>query len=114
MAKKVVVVALLAMLLTGAVVAQGPRYIDGVYQGRGDGFSDYIDVEVIIEEGLIKDIEVTYFDDTRFVGDVAIEKLRKQMLDEQTIEVDTVSQATFSSQGFIEAVKDALKDSTQD
>ena len=36
------------------------------------------------------------------------------MLAEQTIEVDTISQATFSSQGFIEAVKDALKDATRD
>ena len=113
MAKKLLVAALLAMLLAGGVVAEG-QFIDGVYQGRGDGYSDYIDVEVIIEEGLIKDITVTYFGDTRFVGDVAIEKLREKMLAEQTIEVDTISQATFSSQGFIEAVKDALKDATRD
>jgi uncharacterized protein with FMN-binding domain len=113
MAKILIVAALLAMLLAGGAGTQG-QYIDGVYQGRGDGYSDYIDVEVIIEEGLIKDITVTYFGDTRFVGDVAIEKLREKMLAEQTIEVDTISQATFSSQGFIEAVKDALKDATRD
>lgn len=89
---------------------QKTEYVDGVYEGRGDGYNDYIDVEVIIEGGVIKEIKVVYCEDTPFIWDLAVEQLTKKMISEQTLEVDTISQATYSSRGFIDAVKDALKE----
>ncbi len=84
------------------------NYKDGIYNGEAKGFGGTVAVEVTVENGKINKIDVTshekedaaYFDSAIYVID--------EMIDEQSTDVDTVSGATFSSNGIIGAVKDAL------
>ena len=84
-------------------------YQDGTYEGTGTGYKGDIRVEVVVGNGEITSIEVTETtDDAAYFSQA--EALTEEILDRQTTEgVDAVSGATFSSNGIIEAVKDALK-----
>ncbi len=85
------------------------NYEDGVYEGIGEGYSDEITVEVIINDGMISSIEVLKHGDSEDLAEPAFDDLREQILEVQTPEVDVVSGATSSSEGFISAVKNALE-----
>ena len=83
-------------------------YKDGVYYGTGEGFKGDITVAIIIQDKTLKAAVITEAeDDAAF-----LEKAKKILSDVVTVQgskVDTVSGATFSSKGIIEAVKNALK-----
>ncbi len=81
---------------------------DGVYVGSADGFNGEITVSVTIEGGTITAVEVTDHDDTPFIADPAIETLTQAIVDSQSADVDVVSGATYTSNGVMNAVKDAL------
>ncbi|MGB4610700.1 MAG: 4Fe-4S binding protein [Saccharofermentanales bacterium] len=81
---------------------------DGVYQGSGTGFRGTTEVSVTVKDGMITDITVeSYADDDQFFGK-AQSGIIDSILSEQTINVDTVSGATFSGNGIIEAVANAM------
>ena len=83
-------------------------YLDGTYEGSGTGFGGPVSVSVAIENDTILSIDDTgheledpaYYDSARSV--------LSEIVKGQTLDVDTVSGATFSSAGLIEAVNDAL------
>ena len=83
-------------------------WADGTYQGEGQGFAGKIELSVTVEGGQIKTIEVV----GNVSDDAAYFNQAKALLDDiiakQTPQVDTVSGATFSSKGLIQAVQDAL------
>ena len=81
---------------------------DGKYEGSGLGFGDTITVEVTIQDGKMTDIAVVSADgEDRPYYNQALTILDK-MLSTQSSEVDTVSGATLTCEGMIEAVADAL------
>lgn len=84
------------------------RYADGVYEGEGTGFGGQIVVSVTIGEGAITDITVLSADGEDPAYYTLAESVLEEMLKTQSAQVDTVSGATFSSGGIIEAVEDAL------
>lgn len=47
--------------------------------------------------------------DTKRIAEPAIEKLTSEIIAKQSVDVDDVAGATYTSQGFKEAVADALK-----
>lgn len=84
-------------------------YSDGTYEGEGKGYSGKLKVQVTVSGGKITEIEITETSD-----DQAYLRLASQLIDEiiekqSTDEIDTVSGATFSSKGILEAVSDALE-----
>ncbi|OHW63340.1 putative electron transport protein YccM [Andreesenia angusta] len=84
-------------------------YKDGIYEGTGIGFRGETRVSVVVENGLITDIEVLDSqDDEKFL--VRAESgVVGSIIDTQSLEVDAVSGATYSSDGIMEAVKDAVE-----
>lgn len=88
--------------------ADASAWADGTYEGTGVGFGGDITVSVTIQDGQITDIEVLSADGE----DPAYYNQALGVLDEiktsQSAEVDTVSGATYSSTGLIDAVTDAL------
>lgn len=83
-------------------------YQDGVYTGTGEGFRGATEVQVTVENGNITDVTVlSYQDDAEFFSR-AQSSVVSAIVSGQTTEVDTVSGATYSSRGIIEAVADAL------
>ena len=83
-------------------------YTDGVYTGIGSGFRGEISVEVTVENGLITDISVISSNDDKQFFDRASNSIISSIISTQSVDVDAVSGATFSSNGIIEAVADAL------
>ncbi len=84
-------------------------YKNGTYYGTGTGFAGKIKVKVVVKKGKIKDIKVIEsHDGASYIASAS--SLLKNIIKKQSTNVDTVSGATYSSVGLIEAVRDALKD----
>ena len=84
------------------------KYADGVYTGTGQGYKGKVSVTVTVEGGQITDITVnSYRDDSQYFSK-ARSGVIARIISSQDTDVSTVSGATFSSRGIIEAVKNAL------
>lgn len=84
-------------------------YVDGIYYGTADGYKGDIRVAVVIQDKTLKAILVTEKqDDEPFITN-AMDVL-KNMMKKQSVDVDTVSGATYSSKGLIGAVKAAFEE----
>lgn len=83
-------------------------YKNGTYTGEGQGFGGIIQVEVTLENDTITDIQVVSApgEDSAYLSQG--EGVISTILDAQSTDVDTISGATFSSTGIINAVNDAL------
>ena len=84
------------------------QYTDGVYTGSGSGFRGTTQVQVTVSNGYITDITVLSTGDDAEFFSKAKSSVISQIISAQSVSVDTVSGATFSSNGIIEAVTDAL------
>lgn len=85
---------------------------DGEYQGSAPGHVGEIELKVIIEAGKIAEIEVLAQNETAGLGDKAIDVIKAAIIENQILEVDAVSGATNSSKGTINAVQNALDNSS--
>jgi len=84
---------------------------DGTYSGLAEGVHGNIELDVIIENGKIKTINVHSQAETSGVSEVAFAEVPKSIIENQTVEVETVAGATVTSKAIIDAVKDALEKS---
>lgn len=84
-------------------------YTDGTYEGTGSGFKGDIHVSVVVKNGNISEINVLSHQEDMEYYDKAYSKVVSGILKEQKAEVDSVSGATYSSNGIMEAVANALK-----
>ena len=80
----------------------------GTYTGHGKGRAGDIEVSVTVTSDRIEKIEVGKNGETVGVKDLAFVGLRDEILANQSLGVDSVSGATMTSNGFINAVTDAL------
>lgn len=84
-------------------------YKDGVYVDQARGYRDYIAMEVTIKNDKITDLQVDYQrEDVQFFNR-AYYPIVEEILETQSTDVDAVSRATYSSEGIINAVKNALE-----
>lgn len=81
---------------------------DGVYEGSAEGYQDTIKVSVTVENGAVTAIEILEENDTPPYFERAREII-DDILNQQSLQVDVVSGATFSSVGILNAVNDALE-----
>ena len=94
---------------SGDVAASGEGvYKDGTYTGEAQGFGGTIQVQVTLSGDEITDIQVTSApgEDAAYLSQG--EGVISSIISAQSTDVDTVSGATFSSTGIINAVVDAL------
>ena len=89
----------------------GPK--DGTYEGSAYGFGDLITVAVTWKDGKMTDISVLKADgeDKPYYRQAV--SVLNEMLKAQSTEVDTVSGATLTANGLIDAVADALRKAAQ-
>lgn len=79
-----------------------------VYEGVGQGNNGDIKVAVTVEDGAIIAVEVLSHSETAGISDPAITAVPAAIVEANSTDVDTVSGATNTSEGIIEAVADAL------
>ena len=88
-------------------------YKDGVYEGQAEGFDGIVTVKVTIKNGKIKKISNTNTDTPEFFNK-AWKTIKSNVISRQsTSEIDTVSGATFSSNGILGALSQALSKADQ-
>ncbi|MBR2674461.1 MAG: FMN-binding protein [Mogibacterium sp.] len=83
-------------------------YKDGVYEGESKGYGDLISVELTVSGGNITDIKILSApgEDSAYLS--MAEALLPKMIEAQTTAVDSISGATMSSVGIINAASIAL------
>ena len=87
----------------------------GKYEVKAKGHgSSFMPMEVTIDEDKIADISIDSSGETRGVADEVFKRLPKQIVDNQTLNVDTVSGATISSHGVIDGVAQAIDEAGGD
>lgn len=84
------------------------EYKDGTYVGSARGYNGLIKVKVTIEEGKISAIKVVSHNEDQPYFRNAEKRIIPAIIKGQSTNVDTVSGATFSSNGLIGAVRNAL------
>lgn len=83
-------------------------FTPGTYEGTGAGFGGDITVKVTVTDSEITDIQVENHGETAGISDPAFDKIPEAVLAHQSIAVDAVAGATYTSQGLTEAIKAAL------
>ena len=84
-------------------------YKEGIYYGTAEGYSGDVSVAVVIQEKTIKAILITESSDDEAFFNRAMDVVKKVIRTQKTDDVDTVSGATYSSKGLLNAIKNALK-----
>ena len=91
----------------------GAQLKDGVYEGSAQGYEGTITVSVTVENGVVAKIDILknndtpeYFEHARLITD--------QIIGQQSLDVDAISGATFSSAGIKNAVANALESAVTD
>ncbi len=127
MKKKICTLASMALVLSGCATStetvtetaspeettvseEVAAFTPGTYEGSAMGFHDEVNVKVTLDETSIVSVEVTEHAETRFISDNAIDQIPQDMVDNQSINVDSYTGCTISSMAVKLAVKDALKD----
>lgn len=88
-----------------AVVLDGAFDLaDGTYEGSANGFSGKIKVSVVIKNQTIRSINILSNSDDEAFFNRAKEGVTASIIAKQSTDVDTVSGATYSSRGIINAV----------
>ena len=83
--------------------------VAGTYEGTGKGRNGDIVVAVTLDDdAVITNIEVKEQQETEGVGDIAFDQMIPKMVEHNTVAVDAVATATLTSNGLLEAVRNAL------
>ena len=83
----------------------------GKYEVKAKGHgSSYMPMIVTLSENKIDDIKVDASGETKGVADEVFKRLPKEIVDNQTLNVDAVSGATISSHGVIDGVATAIEE----
>ncbi len=93
---------------------QQGKWKDGVYFGSGTGYGGEIKVSVTIKKGKISNITVVNHDKETPSYYAKAEVIVQKIVSAQSADVDTISGATFSSNGIRQAVIDALNQAVID
>ena len=90
-------------------------YEPGTYTGGAPGMhGEDVVLEVTVDKKEIKEINIIENNETPGVTDVAFERIPAEIIKGQTLNVDIVTGATYSSKAIIEAATEALKKSGAD
>lgn len=83
-------------------------YKNGTYTGEAQGFGGTIQIQLVLEDDTMTDISITSAsgEDSAYLSQA--QAVISAILSAQSTDVDTISGATFSSTGIINAVVDAL------
>ena len=89
-------------------VKESGTWKDGTYTGSGKGFGGNISVKVTVKDGKIKSIDVTSASGETASYFSKAKGIIPKIISGQTTNVDVASGATYSSNGIIKAVRNAL------
>ncbi len=80
----------------------------GIYTAKAKGMNGDVDVKVTFSDNAIVSVEVTNHKETEGIYEKPVEDIPRAITGGQTLNVDTVSGATYTSKAIIEAVTDCV------
>ena len=83
--------------------------VSGTFEGTSPGMQGPVTVSVTVENGLIKAIDFVENSETPYVAVVANERIPQQIIEHQSLAVDTVTGATITSNAIMRAVSNAVE-----
>lgn len=94
---------------TGGLSFSGVTLTDGTYTGTAQGYGPGLTVKVVVKGGLVSSIDVTKHNEvnSRYYTR-PIDRIPVAIISAQSLDVDTVSGATMTSVGILNAVRTAL------
>ncbi|MBM6994838.1 FAD-binding protein [Paenibacillus sp. DXFW5] len=93
-----------------STAAAASAFKAGTYTGEAEGKDGVIKVQVTMEQAdRIKDIKILSQTETEGLGDSALNKVKEQILANQSLAIDAVSGASVSSDAMLKAVENAVK-----
>ena len=98
---------ILALVLCVAMLFSVPAMAEEL-TGQADGFLGLVTVTVVKEGDDIVSVEVEAASDTPAMVTMAVDGVVPQIVEKDSTEVDVVAKATFTSNGIINAVNNAL------
>ncbi|GLI54989.1 hypothetical protein PM10SUCC1_05040 [Propionigenium maris DSM 9537] len=96
------------LIIAIATLTLGTALMANTTTGSGEGYNGDILVEVTRDGDKITAVEVVDHSDTPGIAKRAISRVTGAIIEAQSTEVDTVAGATYTSEGIIQAVEDAL------
>ena len=100
---------ILSMILI--LVGCSPSKNSGSFEGIGTGKHGEIKVTVSIKDAKITKIDIIKQSENKVLADKVYKELSNNIISKNSADIDVVSGATATSEGYLEAVKDALKKS---
>ena len=104
----VMVVSMVACSKTEDTSGEDGIYKPGTYVGTGTGHNGDVKVEVKFDADKITAVKVLEHEETENLASTPIERIPEEIIKGQTLNVDTVTGATFTSNAILEAVEDAV------
>ena len=99
--------AVLALCLAGC--AKSATYTAGTYTASAKGMGGDVNVSVTFSKSAITKIEIGEHNETPGISDTPIKEIPAQIIKTQSLAVDTVSGATFTSKAILTAVANAVE-----
>ena len=84
-------------------------YKEGTFEGVGEGHIGSIKIQIVTDKYKIKEIKVLEHEETPVIDTIACKKIFEKVIKSNSSDVDVVTGATYTSKGYIEAIKDALE-----
>lgn len=84
------------------------KFKEGTYAAEGNGLNGKIKVEVKVDKDKILEVKVLEHKETPGISDGAIKNIPAQIVKNQSLKIDAISGATYTSKGILEATKLAL------
>lgn len=103
------VAAIAGLFLILSCAGTGPSVPPRVVEGTGEGHGGKVTVAVTLSSDAIQSVRIVSSGETAVLGDAALQELVAKIVAANSADVDAVSGATETSEGFLAAVKDALQ-----
>ncbi|MBU3190419.1 FMN-binding protein [Clostridium bowmanii] len=108
--KKIIGLALSIILVTGLLACDSKNiiYKEGIYEGNAEGHIGPIKVQVETDPYEIKNIKVLEQEETPVIAEIVYEKIPPRVIKANSPVVEVVAGATYTSNGLLKAIKNAL------
>lgn len=90
------------------------KYKSGTYEGKATGYGGEVTATIVLSTNRIESITCIGEKETNGIGSVAITELPKEMISQQSVQVDAITGATVTSTAVKEAVTQALTEAGVD
>ena len=106
--KRILAILMAVALVAVPVLGEPAAYVPGTYEGSAQGFGGTVTVTVEVDESSILSVTATGDAETPGIGGEALVPMAEAILNAQSLDVDGVTGATFTSSAVIEAAGYAL------